>query len=141
MDGDERPDAGGPAGGLPADERLADELLAVERRFPDASRRTYFAEERTLLAWWRCGIAAAAVALGVGAILPRLGDEPRARFVALGVGYGLLAVIFVVGGSLREQQSRRALATNRFAEVPRWVIVAVTVYLTALVVLTVVAVI
>jgi putative membrane protein len=117
----------------------ADEQPPDERQFPDASRRTYFAEERTLLAWWRSGIAAAAVALAVGAILPKLGDEPRARFVALGVGYGLLAVMFVVGGSLRERQSRRALAANRFAEVPGWVIVVITTYLTVLVVLTVVA--
>jgi hypothetical protein len=59
--------------------------------------------------------------------------------VALGIGYGLLAVIFVIGGSLRERQSRRALAANGFAEVPGWAIVAVTAYLTVLVVLTVVA--
>jgi uncharacterized membrane protein YidH (DUF202 family) len=124
-----------------ADEQPASEQPAGEaRRFPDASRRTYFAEERTLLAWWRSGIASAAVALAVGAILPKLGDEPRARFVALGVGYGVLGVVFVVGGSLREQQSRRALAANRFAEVPGWVITALTIYLTALVVLTVAAV-
>ncbi len=110
-----------------------------ERHFPDASRRTYFAEERTLLAWWRCGIAAAAVALGVGAILPRLGDVPRGRFIALGIGYGVLALIFVIGGSLRERQSRRALATNSFAEVPSWLVAAVTVYLSMLVVLTVAA--
>jgi putative membrane protein len=140
VDAGDLPSEGRPAGELPADERRADELLAVERRFPDASRRTYFAEERTLLAWWRSGIAAAAVALGVGAILPKLGDEPRARFVALGIGYGLLAVIFVVGGSLRDRQSRRALATNGFAEVPGWVVAVVTAYLTVLVVLTVVAV-
>jgi uncharacterized membrane protein YidH (DUF202 family) len=109
------------------------------RRFPDASRRTYFAEERTLLAWWRCGIAAAAVALGVGAVLPKLGDEPRARFIALGIGYGVLAAIFVIGGSARERQSRRALADNKFAEVPGWVIAAITVYITVLVALTVVS--
>ncbi len=121
------------------DERPVTGSAGGERQFPDASRRTYFAEERTLLAWWRCGIAAAAVALGVGAILPKLGDQPRARFVALGVGYGILAVVFVVGGSLRERQSRRALAENRFAEVPGWMIGAITCYLSALVVLTVVA--
>ncbi len=124
-----------------AGENPTDEGATGERRFPDASRRTYFAEERTLLAWWRSGIAAAAVALGVGAILPKLGDEPRSRFIALGVGYGLLAVVFIVGGSLRERQSRRALAANEFAEVPSWVIVAVTVYLSLLVALTVAAVI
>jgi putative membrane protein len=110
-----------------------------ERRFPDASRRTYFAEERTLLAWWRSGIAASAVALGVGAVLPKLGDEPRATFIALGIGYGVLAVLFVIGGSLRERQSRRALAQNRFVEVPGWVVATMTIYITALVVLTVVA--
>ena len=129
-----------PADGLAADEGLADEPVVVEQRFPDASRRTYFAEERTLLAWWRSGIAAAAVALGVGAVLPKLGDEPRARFVALGIAYGLLAVIFIVGGSLRDRQSRQALATNGFAGVPGWVVTAVTAYLVVLVVLTVVAV-
>ncbi len=110
-----------------------------ERRFPDASRRTYFAGERTLLAWWRSGIAAAAVAIGIGAVLPKLGDGPRGRFVALGIGYGLLALIFVIGGSLRERQSRRALATNTFASVPGWVISTITLYISVLVVLTVVA--
>jgi uncharacterized membrane protein YidH (DUF202 family) len=137
----ESPAEGRATDGLPAGEGQAEELVVVEQRFPDASRRTYFAEERTLLAWWRSGIAAAAVALGVGAILPKLGDQPRARFVALGIGYGILAVIFVVGGSLRDRQSRRALAANGFAEVPGWVVSVVTAYLTVLVVLTVVAVI
>jgi putative membrane protein len=117
----------------------ATEPAAEDHRFPDASRRTYFAEERTLLAWWRSGIASAAVALGVGAILPKLGDEPRARFIALGIGYGVLAVLFVVGGSLRDRQSRRALAEHRFTEVPGWIIATITTYISALVVLTVVA--
>jgi uncharacterized membrane protein YidH (DUF202 family) len=38
----------------------------VEPGNHDASRRTYLAEERTLLAWWRSGLAAFAVAVGVG---------------------------------------------------------------------------
>jgi hypothetical protein len=33
----------------------------VEPGTHDASRRTYLAEERTLLAWWRSGLAAFAV--------------------------------------------------------------------------------
>ena len=112
---------------------------AEERRFPDASRRTYFAEERTLLAWWRSGMAAAAVAIGIGAVLPGLGDAPKARFEALGIGYGLLALILVIGGSVREGQARRALATNTFTFVPGWLITVITGYITVLVVLTVVA--
>ena len=35
-------------------------------------------EERTLLAWWRSGLAALAVALGVGRLLPALLDERTA---------------------------------------------------------------
>jgi len=110
-----------------------------ERQFPDASRRTYFAEERTLLAWWRSGIAAAAVAIGVGAVIPKLSDGPRDRFVALGVGYGILALALIIGGTWRERQSRRALANNTFAELPGPVVAVVTVYLSVLVVLTVIA--
>ena len=41
----------------------------VEPGTHDASRQTYLAEERTLLAWWRSGLAAFAVAVGVGALL------------------------------------------------------------------------
>jgi uncharacterized membrane protein YidH (DUF202 family) len=110
-----------------------------ERRFPDPSRRTYFAEEPTLLAWWRSGMVAAVAALGVGAILPKLGDVPRARFEALGVGYGVLALIFVIGGWVREGQSRRALAQNSYAELRGCEVVAITAYLSVLLILTVVA--
>jgi uncharacterized membrane protein YidH (DUF202 family) len=106
---------------------------------PEASRRTYFAEERTLLAWWRTGIATAAVALAVGAFLPKLDGIPRARFVALGVGYGVLALIFVIGGTVRDKLSRRALKHGDFAQVPDWFVDVVTVYISVLVVLTVVA--
>jgi len=84
-------------------------------------------------------MAAAAVALAVGAVLRKLGDQPRSRFVALGVGYGVLALIFVIGGSIREQQTRRALADNSFTELPGWSIAAVAVYISALVALTVIA--
>jgi len=104
-----------------------------------ASRRTQFAEERTLLAWWRTGIAAGAVALAVGGLLPRLGDLPRPRFLALAAGYGVLSLFFVIGGTIRAHLSRRALAHQGFSAVSEWVIVGVTVYISALVVLTVIA--
>jgi uncharacterized membrane protein YidH (DUF202 family) len=42
-----------------------DENSAPESQFGAPSRRTYFAEERTILAWWRTGISSAAVALAV----------------------------------------------------------------------------
>jgi uncharacterized membrane protein YidH (DUF202 family) len=104
-----------------------------------ASRRTQFAEERTLLAWWRTGIAAAAVALAVGGLLPRLGDLPKTRFLALAAGYGVLSLFFVIGGTIRGHLSRQALAHQSFSAVSEWVIVGLTVYISALVVLTVIA--
>jgi uncharacterized membrane protein YidH (DUF202 family) len=36
----------------------------------DPTRRTWLAAERTWLAWWRSGIAAAAAAIGVGRLVP-----------------------------------------------------------------------
>lgn len=116
-----------------------DEPSEPETPFGAASRRTQFAQERTLLAWWRTGIAAAAVALAVGGLLPRLGDLPRPRFLALAAGYGVLSLFFVIGGSIRGHLSRQALDRQGFSAVSEWVIVGVTVYISALVILTVIA--
>ncbi|HVX20328.1 MAG TPA: DUF202 domain-containing protein [Acidimicrobiales bacterium] len=110
-----------------------------EGRYPPASRRTYFAEERTFLAWWRTGIAAAAVSLGVGGLVPRLGDLPKGRFLALGAAYGALALFFVVGGTVRARRSGRALEHGAYAAASWTVVVLVTVYTSVLIVLTVVA--
>jgi len=107
--------------------------------YPPASRRTYFAEERTLLAWWRTGIAAAAVALGVGGLVPHLSGLPRTRFLALGAGYGALALFFIIGGAIRAARSHRALAEESYAALPNNVIAAVATYVSALVILTIVA--
>jgi uncharacterized membrane protein YidH (DUF202 family) len=105
----------------------------------DPSRRTHFAEERTLLAWWRTGIAAAAVALAVGGVLPKLSQVPRERALGLGVGYGILALVFILGGSLRDNASRRALDAGSFSKLPTWTVAVITIYTCALIILTVVA--
>jgi putative membrane protein len=116
-----------------------DEVSEPDSPLGVASRRTQFAEERTLLAWWRTGIAAAAVALAVGGLLPKLGDLPRPRFLALAAGYGILSLFFVIGGTIRGHLARQALAHRGFSAVSEWVILGVTVYISALVVLTVIA--
>jgi putative membrane protein len=108
-------------------------------QFAQATRRTFFAEERTLLAWWRTGLASAAVAIALGGIVPRLAHLPRARFVWLGAGYGVLAVFFVVGGLIRARASERAIARGGFAPIPSWVLVGVASYMTVLIVLSVIA--
>jgi uncharacterized membrane protein YidH (DUF202 family) len=107
--------------------------------FGPPSRRTYFAEERTLLAWWRTGLGSAAVAVAIGGLLPKLGGLPRDRGVALGIGYGLLGIAFVVGGTVRDQQSRVAIRHNSFASFSGRAVWAFTIYTSALVVLTVLA--
>jgi putative membrane protein len=64
-----------------------------------ADRRTSLAGERTLLAWWRTGLTAIAVSLGVGRVLPEL--APRAThwpYVVLGMGFALYGIgLFVLG--------------------------------------------
>jgi uncharacterized membrane protein YidH (DUF202 family) len=109
------------------------------KRYPEASRRTHFARERTLLAWWRTGVAVGAVALAVGSLIPRVTNIPKDRFLALGIGYGILALVFVIGGTVRDRIVQKAVAAGSFAELPTWVVTALTVYISLLMVLSVVA--
>ena len=50
-----------------------------QREPDDATRRTCLAQERTFLAWLRSGLAAFAVAVGVGRLTPALLGVPRPR--------------------------------------------------------------
>jgi putative membrane protein len=81
----------------------------------DAIRRTRLANERTYLAWWRGGLTGIAVALGVGALLPELADGSRWPFAVLGIGFGLLAVLFIAYGVHRFRSVERALTRGEFA--------------------------
>ena len=81
----------------------------------DAIRRTRLANERTYLAWWRAGLTGVAVSLGVGALLPELSEGSRWPFVVLGVGFAILAVLFIVYGVHRFRSGERALLNGGFA--------------------------
>ena len=110
----------------------------MDRQRLDASRRTYLAEERTLLAWWRSGLAALAVALAVGRLLPALVDgDSSAPFVALGVAYALLGLGMIVFGSVRERIVARAFAEGRFAPLSSGLVIGLTAYLAVLAIATV----
>jgi putative membrane protein len=89
----------------------------------DVTRRTFLAQERTWLAWWRSGVAAATAAVAVGGIAPRLLDDERGAFVALGAGYALVAVAVFVAGWWRNEAVHRALECETFAQLERgWVL-------------------
>jgi putative membrane protein len=88
------------------------------RRFDedgDASRRTWLAAERTVLAWLRTGLTATAVALGVGKVVPDLRHGGTSwPFVVLGVGYALLGVLIVAYGLWRGREVDRAIHEGRW---------------------------
>jgi putative membrane protein len=84
-------------------------------RFAEASRRTYLANERTELAWWRTGLTSLAVSLGVGRLIPELGGGPDWPYAVIGAGYAMLGLGFIVYGSWREREVRRAFERGEFA--------------------------
>lgn len=89
----------------------------------DATRRTFLAEERTFLAWFRSGLAALAVSLAVGRLLPVLLDTGRTVYRLLGIGYGLLGVFLIAYGAVRQRTVERHLLAGGFAPLPLWVLV------------------
>jgi putative membrane protein len=94
------------------------------RRFDedgDASRRTWLASERTVLAWLRTGLTATAVALAVGKVIPGLRDGGTSwPFVAIGAGYGLLGVLIVAYGLWRGREVDRAIHEGRWLSPDTW---------------------
>jgi putative membrane protein len=93
----------------------------------DAYRRTRLASERTELAWWRTGLTAIAVALGVGAILPEI-DSSRTEWphVVLGAAFALYGVALIVIGTIRGREVDDAVARGRYSELSRQAIVWLT---------------
>lgn len=82
--------------------------------FGDPTRRTYLAAERTFLAWLRSGMAALAVALAVGRLLPSLTEGSPTPFLFLGIGFGVLGVAMVVFGSLRQREVQLSVNSGSF---------------------------
>ena len=88
-----------------------------------ADRRTRLAAERTWLAWWRSGIAAATASVAVGGVVPELVEGARTAYVLLGAGYALLAAAAFIGAGLRQRLLAAALDDDGYEEVStRWVV-------------------
>ena len=93
----------------------------------DASRRTHLAEERTFLAWLRSGLAAIAVSLAVGRLLPELLDADEGVYRLLGTGYGVLGIFLLAYGAIRQRVVERHLRADSFAPLPAGVPVSLGV--------------
>ena len=77
-------------------------------------RRTHMAGERTQLAWWRTGLAALAVALGVGRVVPGLDHTvTRWPYVVAGVGFALWGILAIAYGTSQRREIERALREDR----------------------------
>jgi len=87
----------------------------AERESPgDASRRTRLANERTYLAWWRTGLAALAVAFGVGKIVPGLSTGAQWPYEALGAAYAAFGIGCFAYGYWRDREVDAAIARGEF---------------------------
>lgn len=70
--------------------------------------RTDLATERTMLAWWRTGLASLAVALAVGRLLPELSpNATRWPYVLLGLGFSIFATGLFLYGTVRSGRNQR----------------------------------
>jgi putative membrane protein len=90
----------------------------------DLTRRTRLAAERTWLAWWRSGIAAATAAVAVGGVVPELVEGGRTAYVVLGVGYAALAASVFFAAAVRRRAVERALERGEYARLGNaWVLI------------------
>lgn len=83
----------------------------------DATRRTRLANERTYLAWWRTGLTALAVGVGIGRLVPEHVTTSRWPYELVGAGFGILGLAFVGIGYARTREIEHALDAGRFATI------------------------
>ena len=93
----------------------------------DATRRTWLANERTYLAWWRTGRASLGVGVAAGRLVPGLTDVTAWPYELLGVGYAVVGLGFIAYGHRRRTVVERALARGEWAPVAERVMLALTV--------------
>ena len=92
----------------------------------DATRRTWLANERTYLAWWRTGLASLAVGVAAGRLVPELTGDTAWPYELLGTGYAVVGLGFIAYGHRRRIQVERALARGEWAPVPERIMLVLT---------------
>ena len=81
----------------------------------DASRRTRLANERTYLAWYRTGLTALAVGIGIGRVIPEVTDSSSRAYELVGAGYGALGIALFVAGLVRSRNVEAALNHGEYS--------------------------
>jgi putative membrane protein len=81
----------------------------------DATRRTRLANERTYLAWWRTGLAALAVSLGAGKLVPALTPGTQWPYTIAGIDFAGVGVVFIGYAFVRHRRVERAISRGEFA--------------------------
>lgn len=75
-----------------------------------AGTRTRLASERTQLAWWRTGLTAIAVALGVGRVVPELANSAtRWPYMLIGLGFAIYGIALMAFGTSRAMELQRSI--------------------------------
>jgi putative membrane protein len=85
----------------------------------DVTRRTHLASERTYLAWWRTALAAIALAIGVGRLLPELGGGTLWPYIVVGSGWAVVGIAMSLVAASRKEEVDRALASGGDVRLPR----------------------
>jgi putative membrane protein len=80
----------------------------------DATRRTRLANERTYLAWWRTGLAAFAVSLGSGRLVPAIAGGPQALYSLVGVLFAVLGLVLILYGRRRGREVDEAISRGDY---------------------------
>ena len=81
----------------------------------DALRRTRLANERTYLAWWRTGLAAFAVCLGAGKLIPELLTGASWPFELIGTAFGIVGIALISLRLSPQKQVEEAVARGEYA--------------------------
>jgi uncharacterized membrane protein YidH (DUF202 family) len=97
------------------------EASSTTREQGEALARTYLANERTELAWWRTGFTVLAVALAVGRVVPELADtETKWPYAALGLAYAIYGIALILYGTARSREIDAALARGEYSHPRSW---------------------
>ena len=92
---------------------------------PDVTERTTLAGERSLLAWWRTGLAALAVAIAVGRVVPELSPSSREwPYTLMGIAYAAYGIALIAYGTTRGREVQVAARRGELSRTGSWTPIA-----------------